>query len=135
MNAAFRRLEVLHWHLDDEPRGWQQHDDAWPLGRQPCRAAPSPPPPGAPVVVVGGMVMDLQARPSGPTDVQRGGSVPGRVTQSAGGKGAARQQAAGKTHPPAFAGPPRLPCQSPSQPKRVLQAAWPATWRRRWPCC
>ncbi|EFN56299.1 hypothetical protein CHLNCDRAFT_144692 [Chlorella variabilis] len=85
MNAAFRRLEVLHWHLDDEPRGWQQHDDAWPLGRQPCRAAPSPPPPGAPVVVVGGMVMDLQARPSGPTDVQRGGSVPGRVTQSAGG--------------------------------------------------
>lgn len=37
------------------------------------------------VVLVGGMVMDLQAWPSGAADVQHGGSVPGRVRQSAGG--------------------------------------------------
>lgn len=55
---------------------------------QQCRSVASPPP-GAvnqtgPVVLVGGMVMDVQAYPSGPADVQRGGSVPGRVTQSPG---------------------------------------------------
>ena len=37
------------------------------------------------MVIVGGMVMDVQAHPTGPADVSRGGSVPGKIAQSAGG--------------------------------------------------
>ncbi|PSC67542.1 pseudouridine kinase isoform X1 [Micractinium conductrix] len=89
--TASRRLSVLQLHLRSTPAEPDVDSDAvrsGQLGRHACRAAaaagPARPASGPPVLV-GGMVMDLQAHPSGPMDVQRGGSVPGRVTQSAGG--------------------------------------------------
>lgn len=41
----------------------------------------------APPVVIGGMVLDIQAQPSTSADVRMGGSVPGTVTQTSGGVG------------------------------------------------
>ncbi|KAL4448643.1 hypothetical protein ABPG75_005862 [Micractinium tetrahymenae] len=84
MEAAGRRLAQLQSHLTF----WEDILDG-PLEQRRCAAggaAAAAAAAGAgPVVLIGGMVMDLQAHPSGIADVQRGGSVPGRVTQSAGG--------------------------------------------------
>lgn len=71
------RLQLLQRHLtaaSDPP-------DAT-LFTSNCRAAA---PPSPPMVIIGGMVMDVQAHPTGPADVSRGGSVPGSIAQSAGG--------------------------------------------------
>ncbi|KAL4857825.1 hypothetical protein ACK3TF_002234 [Chlorella vulgaris] len=83
--SAAARLNVLCGHLN-----LQSASSSSTLQHEPCstsRAAPaSPPAPGCcSPVLIGGMVMDLQARPAGPSDVHRGGSVPGSVVQSAGG--------------------------------------------------
>eukprot|EP00887_Chlorella_sp_A99_P004169 scaffold23.g4169.t1 len=81
MEGCKRRLEVLQAHLVVAHDVLQSAEAGGAWARSPCRAAPPP----ARVVLVGAMVMDLQAVPTGAADVMSGGSVPGRVTQSPGG--------------------------------------------------
>ncbi|KAI3426112.1 hypothetical protein D9Q98_008491 [Chlorella vulgaris] len=79
--SAAARLNVLCGHLN-----LQSASSSSTLQQEPCSAPALPPPPACgSLVLIGGMVMDLQAHPAGPSDVHRGGSVPGSVVQSAGG--------------------------------------------------
>ncbi|GAB4817082.1 hypothetical protein N2152v2_004128 [Parachlorella kessleri] len=73
------RIAVLQAHL--LPLASVQSDSQGLLF-DPCSASVAV---GAAAVLVGGMVLDLQACPSTDSDVRRGGSVPGHVTQAPGG--------------------------------------------------
>ena len=94
MGASSRRLEVLRRHLKCCEAGSCTCSSTGVHGGGgggggggpallACRAGLSHARLSLPVVI-GGMVMDFQAHPTGPSDIQRGGSVPGSITQSPG---------------------------------------------------
>jgi hypothetical protein len=118
MDTIHSRLTAIARHL-----GLTEAERDAPQERYPC--------------ILGGAILDLQARPTGPADVQRGTSVPGTLTQAAGERQQSRKR---RPVPPSLISvPPHvIPTPSPSfshSSSDTPQVASAATSPRPSPAC
>lgn len=118
------------------PRFWGRPDAAAPAARVAAArrrlahvssvvtsTSTSPSPPRA-VVVVGGMVLDVTARPSPGQPLRRGSSTPGRVIQTPGGVGRNIAEGILRVSPPGAAPPLLISAVGDDLAGRALVGAW-----------
>jgi pseudouridine kinase len=84
----------------------------------------TPPSPPRSVVVVGGMVLDVTARPSPGQPLRRGSSTPGRVIQTPGGVGRNLAEGILRVSPPGAAAPLLISAVGDDLAGRALVGAW-----------